>query len=269
MTADHGNAEQMWDDESERAAHGPHVEPGAGDPVRRIPPGPSAAQRHAARRGADDAGTAWADEVPRDDGDFAARVGLRAQGSGSGLRALGLQGKQKGPLGASRRPFVLCLSPGPLSPGSLSPGPYSTSFSCVSSAAMRSERRKRLSLALISKLRRSTTRARSSCLRLRQRRRSWRAASGRGAAHEADHRLERDLHLEAGRAGTLAAGLDPRIFGDGGGNGVGQLPGQPVHHVIHSGPPHRRRSWGTGASPNPSCTVRQAARTGRQICSYQ
>ena len=35
VTADHGNAEQMWDDELNASAHGAHVEPGAGDPVRR------------------------------------------------------------------------------------------------------------------------------------------------------------------------------------------------------------------------------------------
>ena len=35
VTADHGNAEQMWDDELNGAAHRAHVEPRPGRPLRR------------------------------------------------------------------------------------------------------------------------------------------------------------------------------------------------------------------------------------------
>ena len=35
ITADHGNAEQMWDPVAQRAAHRSHVEPGARDPGKR------------------------------------------------------------------------------------------------------------------------------------------------------------------------------------------------------------------------------------------
>ena len=108
---------------------------------------------------------------------------------------------------------------------------------------MRSERRKRLSFALISKLRRSIARVvfvRAADLLERPL---------IGPVDEPDHGFERHSHFETRGTGPFAAGLDPRIVGNGGSNGVGELTSQPVHDVIHSQPPHRRRTWDTGASP--------------------
>ena len=140
---------------------------------------------------------------------------------------------------------------------------YSTSFSCVSSAAIRSERRKRRSLALISNGRRSAV-AGGALLRrghLRQR------AGGR-AIDESDDRLERHLQFESCGARALPARFDAGIFCDSGGNGVGELSGHPVHDVIHSGtsspPPELGRR---GVSPTQSIPGR-AAETERQVYAY-
>ena len=141
---------------------------------------------------------------------------------------------------------------------------YSTSFSCVSSAAMRSERRKRRSLALISNG--AALAAGAAFCGARDLRR---ARPGCRAIDESDDRLERHLHLEPCGAGALAARLDSGIFGDGGGNGVGQLSCDPVHDVIHSGtsspPPELGRR---GVSPTRSCTPARAAEIGRQMYAY-
>ena len=64
--------------------------------------------------------------------------------------------------------------------------------------------------------------------------------------HEADDGLEGDFHFEASGSGTLARSLNPGIVSNSGTNGVGELTSQPVHDVIHTEPPHRRRSWGPG-----------------------
>ena len=52
-------------------------------------------------------------------------------------------------------------------------------------------------------------------------------------AGEADHRFQRYFHLESGSPGALPAGFDSGILGDGGGNGVREFSGQPVHDVVH------------------------------------
>ena len=68
VTADHGNAEQMWDDELERAAHRAHVQSGAGDPrATKRSVGRPLAGRLAARRRADDAGVAGIRDLAGDD----------------------------------------------------------------------------------------------------------------------------------------------------------------------------------------------------------
>ena len=118
---------------AERAAYGAHVEPGAGDPVRRALSWEAAAERQPAGRGADAAGTSGTGELPGHDGE-------RRCWNSHQLPTTSFQ--------------IWTVGSWRLAAGSC----YSTSFSCVSSAAMRSERRKRLSLALISKLRRSTAR---------------------------------------------------------------------------------------------------------------
>jgi len=56
---------------------------------------------------------------------------------------------------------------------------------------------------------------------LLRRRADLRKCARRRAIHEPDHRLERHFHLEPRGPGSLAAGLDPWIFGYGGSNGIG------------------------------------------------
>ena len=68
------------------------------------------------------------------------------------------------------------------------------------------------------------------------------------AAEKSDHGLQRDPHLVSGGTSALTAGLDLRVLGDGGGNRVGQLTGEPVD-VIH-GPCLLAAGTYTGAFPN-------------------
>ena len=71
VTADHGNAEQMWDYTHERAAHRTHHEPGAGHPGGWSWDRQSAAARDrcALRHRTDDAGAAGTGTVEGDDGE--------------------------------------------------------------------------------------------------------------------------------------------------------------------------------------------------------
>ena len=101
---------------------------------------------------------------------------------------------------------------------------YSTG-SAVSSAAILSERRKRRSLAVTSKLRRGCNDPRRR-RHLRQRRRLR-------SADEADDGLECDLHFKSCGPSFLSARFDLRIFRDRSGNRVGQLSREPVHDVVH------------------------------------
>jgi hypothetical protein len=80
---------------------------------------------------------------------------------------------------------------------------------------MRSERRKRLSFALISNWRRCCAGSASAA--------GWRCARARRlrAVDESDDSLERDAHFEPGRTRALPAGFNPGIFGNRGSNGVG------------------------------------------------
>ena len=88
ITADHGNAEQMWDDDAQGAAHGPHLQPGAGDPLRRGARRTAAARRLAPRCRADDAGAAGDREVAGDDWHAAVR-GVAGCQTGNGQMADG------------------------------------------------------------------------------------------------------------------------------------------------------------------------------------
>jgi hypothetical protein len=93
---------------------------------------------------------------------------------------------------------------------------YSTSFSCVSSDAILSDRRNRRSFALISNARRCGGSAVCGCG----------AAAARASAPgwvrlTADDRLERHSHLKSRRARAFATGLHPGILTDRGSNGVG------------------------------------------------
>ena len=138
VTADHGNAEQMWDDEL-KAPHTAHTS----NPVPVVLcadelVGTASAGRLAAGRCADHPGTAGDTALTRDDGQHPARVGNLAR-------------KRDGPPGNAGGPCESVFDRPPLGAAK----DYSTSFSCVSSAAIRSDRRNRLSFALISKLRRS------------------------------------------------------------------------------------------------------------------
>ena len=65
ITADHGNGEQMWDDDAQGPAHGPHLEPGAGDPLRRRPASARRCRRLATRRRPNDARAPRDPEVTR------------------------------------------------------------------------------------------------------------------------------------------------------------------------------------------------------------
>ena len=97
-------------------------------------------------------------------------------------------------------------------------------FLSASSAEIRSDLRKRRSLALIS----------SADARGRLAARAASCAAAFVAIDEADDGFERDSHVEAGRARLLAARFDARIVGDGGGDRFGQFPRQLVHERIHA-----------------------------------
>jgi hypothetical protein len=71
-------------------------------------------------------------------------------------------------------------------------------------------------------------------------------------AHEPDDRFERYSHIETRLARFRSACLDLSVFGDSGGNRVGQLFREPVHDVIHSCSSSSATGPGSGAYPNPN-----------------
>ena len=117
---------------------------------------------------------------------------------------------------------------------------------------MRSDRRKRRSLAVTSSVRRGcTTRAGVGDLRQRPRLRLR-------TVHESDDSFERDFHLETGGARLLAARFDLWILRDRGGDRVGQFPREPVDDVVHPRSLLRRRAGFRGASRSGHLTCTRA-----------
>src|SRR4029453_19198275 len=80
------------------------------------------------------------------------------------------------------------------------------------------------------------------------------------AAEESDHGLEGDPHLVSRGTSALTAGFDLRVVGDGSGNRVGQLTGEPVD-VIHGRSLLAAGTY-TGAFPS---FYRRASMTGRWL----
>ena len=180
----------------------------------------------------------------------AARSPTRPRGDRTETQDSGAQGWRTEKPARSRTPAF----------GLLSASFYSTG-SAVSSAAIRSDRRKRRSFAVTSKrpLRLTSSRAGAGATLVR--------AAGLRAVDEPDDGFERDLHFETRGARLLAARFDLRILRDRGGNRVGQLSGEPVHDVVHPASLLRRRAGFRGASRSEPAYTKRWTGIGRLTCA--
>ena len=155
--------------------------------------------------------------------------GRRAYRMPDRARMRGLYSDERAGALSRRRPLVLIVN-------RQSVNRQLSTSSLVSSAAMRSERRNRRSLEVISRFCAGVTRA----VPLRHRRRVLVPAG------KADNRLERHAHLVACRPRAFATGLHLRVVGRRRSDCVGKLSGEPVD-VVHPGPLLTAAGPGTAA----------------------
>ena len=210
VTADHGNAEQMWDPVNE--PHTAHTSQSCSRHPRRTPQGYAPARRRVApRRGADDAGNTGSGEAERNDGDgfeSLVRKSEEVKANKTAVRTAVLSVfvfRSSYPLHCLFDFFLL---------GSRRPRCAATAGTGGRWRSCPVARRDPTTLAGVA------TFAMAPPFVVRP-------------VHESDDGFESDAHFETGRARFFAARFHLRIIGDCSGNGIGELASQPVDDVIH------------------------------------